>query len=203
MAFQSVPDTAEAIVSYTLNGVTLSNSYYFGHPAGYDGNDLQNLADALDDWVVTEMLPLVLTSAVYNQVEVRGLENENDLVRIANAGAGAGSLNETPLPVNVAFCLKRLSGLTGRSARGRVYVGGIGAASLQSNENFISSTRADQFLDAHNAQFAYVTPYAWTAVVVSRYHNGAKRSVGEVETLLVWEYTDLRLDTRRDRLPGE
>lgn len=201
MAFQSVPDTAEAVIQYLQNSVLFTNTYYFRYTGVYMLSDLQQLAADMDLWAATEMLPLLNASCTYVQAHVRGLDEMNDLEAIDATNTGVGANGSAPLPINVAWALKRLSGQTGRSARGRVYIGGLATGDLQADENFLKQTSGDGFKDAHSDQGTYLTDGAWTPVIVSRYSAGLPRSVGKTFNIDAWEYTDLRLDTRRDRLP--
>lgn len=202
MAFQSVPDTAEVVIQYLMNSVLFTNTYYFTYTGVYMLEDLQQLADDMDQWAGNEMRPLLATACDYVQAHVRGLDAMNDLEAINSDSAGPGANGSNQLPINVSWALKRLSGNTGRSARGRVYLAGFSVGDLQTNENFISTTSAEGFQNAHNDQATYLTDSAWAPVIVSRYSAGSLRTFGITFNLENWEYTDLRLDTRRDRLPS-
>lgn len=207
MAFQSVLATAECAVKLLLNGVIVTMTHYAAQPVAYDGDDLQAYADAMDEWWFTEMEALLSVDVAYQGVEVRGLELLNDQVREADAFAGQHTNTGEPFPNSVAFCIKRISGLTGRSARGRVYIPGVSVNSNDSNENFVTQGFADAVIAAHNDQVTYLSGTGWTPVIVSRYTNGALR-IDQGELLAVtfpiqtWTYTNLRLDSRRDRMPG-
>lgn len=201
MAFQSVPATAEAVVQCLQNTAIVSFSMYAKQPVAYDGDLLQDLADATDLWMGTELLPLLCSQFSYTQTNVRGLESLNDLERTADAEAGVGEVATNLLPNNVAWCVKRISGQTGRSARGRVYVPGIASSSLSSNENFLSSAAADPIVAAFNEFQSYLSGTGWVEVIVSRYTGGAKRLTGVTFNVQQWSFTDYRVDSRRDRLP--
>ena len=202
MAFQSVPATAEAVVQMLQNTVIVSFSMYAKQAVAYDSDLIQDLADATDSWMATELLPFLSNQVSYTMTNVRGLESENDVERSQDAGAGIGGIAAVPLPNNIAFVVKRLSGLTGRSARGRVYVPGIPVTAQSSNENFVGQTFADDILGAFNDFATYLSGTGWTPVIVSRYTAGAKRLTGVTFPVVNWEYTDFRLDSRRDRFPG-
>lgn len=201
MAFQPVLATAEAVVQCLQNTAIVTFSMYAKQAVAYDGDNLQELADATDLWMGTELLPLLCSQFSYTQTNVRGLEQENDLERSADTSTGAGGVATNLLPNNVAWVVKRLSGLTGRSARGRVYVPGIPSSYLSSNENFLSQTPADDILAAFNEFQSYLDGTGWTEVIVSRYTGGSKRLIGVTFPVENWAYTDFRVDSRRDRLP--
>ena len=184
------------------NTVIVSFSMYARQAVAYDSDLIADLAEATDLWMGTELLPLLSDNVSYTITNVRGLESENDIERSSSVSAAQGGVAAVPLPNNIAFVVKRLSGLTGRSARGRVYVPGIPTSAQTSNENFVGQTFADNVLAAFNEFQSYLTGTGWTEVIVSRYTAGAKRLLGVTFPVVNWEYTDFRLDSRRDRFPG-
>lgn len=202
MAFQSVPATAEAVIRGVQNSRILTMTHYAKVAVAYDEEDLQAYADAMDEWFSTDMLPLLSTEYVYESTVVRGLEQENDLTAIADAGAGAGEKAGSSYPANCAVVLKRLSGFTGRSARGRVYLAGISQADKASDENFVNGAAVQAWVDAHNNITAYLGSTVWNQVIVSRYSGGSKRFQGVTFAITAWDFTDARIDSRRDRLPN-
>lgn len=204
MAFQSVPATAEAVVQYIVNGLLVTNTFYFKQPVAYDLDALEELAAAVDEWVGTEWLPVFIDGLTYSQTVVRGLESENDFEVNDDTSAGTGTITgSNPSPNNVTFAVKRLSGLTGRSARGRIYVPTIGTGQFQAVKNFIPQALADDWVNALSDQISYTGSLGWSPVIVSRYTGGSPRLFGVTFPITQWAYTDLRTDSRRDRLPQE
>lgn len=202
MAFQSVPNTAEAAVQFTLNNVTCFNTYQFEKSTGYNQSDLDALAGVVDTWAGLTWVPLLSSTIGYTQTIVRGLEDENDLTALANADAATGGVGSLPLPNNNSIALKRVSGFTGRSARGRIYVVGLPTSYVSGDENFLTTASITDFLDALDDLIAAADAIGWVAVVVSRFLNGVKRAVGVTFDILQYEADDARIDSRRDRLPG-
>lgn len=201
MAFQSVPNAAEAIISFDHTSVTVSISLYAVRVGGYTATELAQLANAVDLWVGTELRPVLCVQTNYLQTEVRGLEFLNDSTVIDTTSSGVGGISGNNLPNNCAFVVKRLSGLTGRSARGRVYLPGIPSTRLQSNENLVDPTWANGVRAAFNAINGYYAGLGWQDCIVSRYTNGLTRPTGVTFAVTQWTYTDVRVDSRRDRLP--
>lgn len=202
MAFQSVPNTAEVVIEFLLNSVAFTNTFYAELPGPYDVTDLENLAAAMDLWVDTYLLPELGADTTYVRTTVRGLENIVDLEVINATNSGVGGVAVQALPVNLAFCVKRETGLTGRSARGRVYLAGFGLTYLSANENFWDATDMVDVINALNEIDDVMLGVGWTEVVVSRYSNGAKRTTGVTFPVTTYVAVDYRVDSRRDRLPG-
>lgn len=203
MAFQSVPNAAEINFIFTYHGEIVQNVFYAERTAGYSLADITALAAHMDlqvgvTWVGQQ--PLEVT---YLRTEVRGLSVENDLFASDNTTTGPGTDVSPGLPGNVTFSIKKISGLTGRSARGRTYWVGVPTNKLQVadenrlNAGFVTSIVAN--VDVIRTQIPVVP--GWTAVLVSRFTDGAKRSTG---VKFPWTGTvnvDDIVDTHRNRLP--
>jgi len=119
MAFQRVPETAEAIVRYTAGIKPVVMTFYARFIGGYSTSDLIALANNVDTRVGNNFLPIQTDDIVYNSTLVRGLDKINDEEVIDSDNTGPGGVVSKGLPNNVSYAVKRLSGLTGRSARGR------------------------------------------------------------------------------------
>lgn len=202
MAFQSVPNCAEVGVIFVGNGITMQNSLKFHKMSGpYDQGDIDALASAIDGWAGAEYKPLVSQDISYSHVDVLGLTDENDLVGTNNTSGGAGGASVAPLPFNCTVATKFGTGLTGRSARGRAFFIGLNAPQLAASDNFISSAMQTVLLAMWTALPSYSFPADWEHVVVSRFHNGVKRTTGIFFPVTSYTLTDLRVDSQRNRLP--
>lgn len=204
MAFQSVPETAEINVIYTYNGETVQNVFYAEMSGGYTLANVQELADEVDIAVGENWLDIQPPEAVYQRIEVRGLEFQNDVFATANLNTGPGEDLSSALPNNVTISIKKTSGLTGRSARGRTYWIGIPQSQITaSNENILASAFiAEVEVEVGRIRTRINTTGTWEAVLVSRFTNGAERPVG---VTFVWTSTvcvNAVVDTQRGRLPS-
>lgn len=203
MAFQQVPDTVEIGVFGRMQSINMQNTYHAHKSGGYSQADIDLLAAAIDDQVTTSFIPRWSDNLTYVGVEVRGLDAETDFTSFDGSGTGPGAVSGTPLPNSVSYTVKKLSGLTGRSARGRVYIFGLSVATLDTNENFISSTFAAHFTTSVEAVRDRIDAEGWTPVIVSRFNAGVKRSVGVNFEWVSTAAGSNRLDSRRDRMPNE
>jgi len=203
MAFQAVPLCAEIDMLYTLNNVPVQNVFYAKLPTGYIQTDLQALADLIDAIFLATIAQEMPPESVYVRTEVRGLGSPNDLTAQQNAGAGVGVHAGNALPNNVTFAIKKTSGLTGRSARGRTYWIGIpNGIPTGADENYLQSTwvtNAVADIDYIRTQIA--TLGLWEPALISRWSNGVKRTEGEVFPWVGTVAVDERIDTHRGRLP--
>lgn len=203
MAFQPVADTAEIAMIFTNNGVTVQNVYYALRPGGYGQADLQALADVIDAIFLTTFMTEVTVECAYVRTEVRGLAVINDLIATQNAGAGIGTHIGAPTPNNCTFAIKKSSGLTGRSARGRTYWVNIPRQVLDAtDENLVGAAWAAAVVA--NVDFVRIqiaTVGLWQAVLLSRFTEGVQRPTGFTFPWLATSNVDLRVDTMRGRLP--
>lgn len=202
MVFQPVINTVEAAIIFDQTTVSTSMTFHFERPDPYDQLLIEALASALDAWAGVLLMPNLGNQLGYVRTEVRGLSSENDLTAQANLNSGVGGIATNALPNNVAWSVRRLSGLTGRSARGRVYVPGIGMTMLQTNENLIQVALGDNIVEQLNNIIGPTAALGWTHVIVSRYSGGVRRPTGVTFPVVEYSPRDYRLDSRRDRLPG-
>lgn len=203
MAFQPVPDTVEVDVIYTMNAEIVQNSFYASLAGGYAIADLDLLAAAVGVAIVASWLPQQNADALYLRTEVRGLAFENDIVAEDSVGNGPGLLGGVPLPNNVTFAVKKASGFTGRSARGRTYWIGMPQNKLQiANENLVIAAYVTSVVAAVDAiRVAINAATSWSPVLVSRFADGVKRTTGITFPWIGTSNVNSVVDTLRGRLP--
>ena len=204
MAFQAVENTVEINVIFTLNGELVQNVFYAKFGGVYALANLQSLADAVGTHIGSNWLPLQAAEVDFLRTEVRGLTVENDLFATSTDGAGPGEDIVEAYPNNVTFSVKKTSGFTGRSARGRLYWIGIPQDKTSApDENHLTDAYRDDVVDAiDDVRVVINATFNWDAVLVSRFTGGAKRTDG---VTFPWQGTvavDKRIDTMRNRLPS-
>jgi len=204
MAFQKVTNTAEINVIYTLNAEPVQNVFYAKFGGAYALANLQALADEVDLAVAANWLALQPVEASYVRTEVRGLTVENDFFASTSASAGPGTDLSATLPNQVTLSIKRASGLTGRSARGRTYWIGIPRDKAQAvDENRITLAYRTLVVAAiEQIRIRIGTVFLWDPVIVSRISGGVKRPEGVTFGWLSSTVVDDIFDTQRDRLPS-
>ncbi len=202
MAFQKVVNTAEISVIYTSQTIPVQNTFYAEFAGGYTLANVQALVDALDNNIGIGWLGDQHSDCSYLRTEGRGLELENDVFASNNDSAGPGSGASGAMPNNVTLSIKKESGLTGRSARGRSYwIGALKGELLTADENFFKTAYVD--LIVANIDLIRTTTNGvsgWQAVLVSRFTGGAERSEGKTFDWLSTIAVDDRVDTLRNRL---
>jgi len=199
MAFQSVPETAQCELIFHQSGVPMVTSFYVRKSGGYNLSDLEDLAEALDFSLAGNIADIINDLSVYDGISVRGLENEFDFVAAHSpvTPVGGGVINAQS--ASVAKAIKLGTGLTGRSARGRMFFGCFGVNQL-SDSAHIKATTIDDIVGILENLKAIVEALGWIWVIVSRYHNGVKRTEGLTLPVTSFSASDLTLDSQRRRL---
>lgn len=200
MAFQAVPDTAQISVQYIQNLETLINTFYALKPGGYNLTELGQLANSIDNAIGASWLPIQSVDTTYDRTFVRGLAFENDLEVVDNGNNGNGEVINEGLPNSVTLSIKKGSGQTGRSARGRTYWIGLTAGDLAVNENIILAPIVIAVIAAVEAVRVASAVLGWQPVLVSRVTGGVKRPVGITFPWVSTEAVNDNVDSQRRRL---
>lgn len=204
MAFQPVVDTVEIDMIFTQNGQVAQNVFYARLPGGYAISDLLSLAAAVDvQWQGTWRAQQV-DEVVYVRTEVRGLAVENDLLAIDGTSTNPGTHAGAAMPNNVTIAIKKQSGLTGRSARGRTYWIGVPHVELTlADENVIQAAYSASIIaSVDSIRNAISSVGLWEPVLVSRFSNGAKRASGVTFPWVSTSIVNNVCDSQRGRLPS-
>ena len=200
IAFQAVPDTAECVVEFLGNTVVSKNVFHAEKPGGYDLADLTILAGVVDTAVGAAWLGQMSQDVSYIQTLVRGLAFENDQEVTSNSSAGPGSIVGGVLPGNVTYAVKKSSGKTGRSARGRLYWIGLTVNQLGPNENLLTQAASDDIVANVESMRGSIAASIWNAVIVSRFQDNVKRPFGVTFPWIGSSAVDLEVDSMRPRL---
>lgn len=126
-----------------------------------------------------------------------GSPMEEYLLPSPRNGTGGGSV----LPLNVAFCVKLSTGLTGRSQRGRWYWGNLSSGILI-DAGHIAVANQTGYANVLNTLLANLATAGYTMVVTSYMTGGAWRSAGQNTPVVTCLAIDNALDSQRRRLPG-
>ncbi len=200
MAFQPVPDTAEVTIVMAQNLETITNTFHAEKPGGYTLAEISALANLVDGAFATNFLPIMTLDNTYLRTEVRGLAMENDLFDADGTNSGMGQVLVEGLPNNCTLSLKKASGFTGRSARGRWYFCGFSVNALENNENQGKLPDADNAVIAIEALRFAVLAGPWTPVIVSRFTGGLPRAVGVTFDWISTSHVNVNVDSQRGRL---
>lgn len=199
MPFQPAPNCAEAVIRCDYGGREVANVLNFWNSGGYTLSDIQNLADAVDGVVPASYLPYLSPSLTYLSTDVRGLASAADLTATSITGTGVGGGAGTPLPANVTLAIKLLTGVTGRSNRGRFFALPSVDGYLDGPNHFLISY-ADAIVGLIGDFQVAAQAVGWELVVLSRFTGGAPRVSATHRLVTTITYTDTKCDSQRGRL---
>jgi hypothetical protein len=203
MAFIPVADTAEVVMTYTLpNGNVAKNVYNIREAliSVWNPAQLQFLIDEFVTWEDTVARAQRTNQVTLTKVEARDLSAPDSFI-VENAVSLAGTQPVAGLPANVTFAVKSVTGLAGRTHRGRTYWVGLWETAVSGD--FLLVAVANNIQAALNTLRTGMVPNGWAMVVVSRTLNGVPRVAGLATDISSWQYLDTRVDTQRRRLIGE
>jgi len=114
--------------------------------------------------------------------------------------ARLGTQTGDKAPGNVSFVIKFLTGLTGRSARGRVYMCGLTETQLAGDK--VTTAYGDAARTVWEELAGALGGTGFEHVVLSRYTDGVLRENALPRLITSYAITDYTVDTRRLRLRG-
>ena len=201
MAFQAVPDCAKIAIVHARAGEQMVNILHATRAGQWGLTELDALSAAVLNQWAAGLMPYLSQSVQLLRVDARGLRAQADVTTTAIPTTGVfGGYQASALPGNVAFCLTLSTGLTGRSNRGRIYIGGLHEAAIAGDS--ILQSFADTFRNELGLVLNEIRNTGWTPVVVSRRLNNAPRATPATIEITGVRYADRILDSQRRRLRG-
>jgi len=183
-----------------MNSHEVMNVFYFKRPDGFDADGCQTLAEEVAaSWGshLSARQPSALTLV---RVEATSLRADPDFTYVLPVGS-AGTISNPILPGNATLSIKFLTGLTGRSQRGRMYW-------LQLMEDAVVGDIVDSgdLADILSAVEQFFGSIATAMpgvdhVVVSYCAEDAWRTEGQATPVLTYD-SDGVVDSQRRRLVG-
>jgi hypothetical protein len=204
MAFIPIPECAQVLLNYRLNGQECQNGFHLLHTNDRDASALQVLAALWFDWWGDEVRPHQTNDLTLQSIICRDLATENGpSIEFVTTGTTAGARTGEALPNNCASVVTWRTAQRGRSYRGRTYHLGLTADQRPStNPNEIDPTVQVNLQAAYADAIDRFSDDATGALsVASRFLNGNPRANGILTPILTCA-VDLTLDSQRRRLPG-
>lgn len=203
MAFIPVPDVAYVSLESTLVGQLCINTFYYlitAPPITLVA--LEDLCTEFMTAVVGDLLAVSPDTRVFTRVVATDLTTDPGLQALTLAPPGTDGTQTSTMPGSVCMSIKRTTGFTGRSHRGRIYMPLWDAAISDTDPNISSPTIAANIIAGIQAIDDAVASLGWTPVVVSRQENGVPLLVGEAYPITGWSVADFNVDSQRRRLAG-
>jgi hypothetical protein len=198
MAFQVVPNGIETVFNATQNGVPIVNVFWTKVAGSVSPSDLANAADNFHIWWTTEVQAGLHTSYVLNSIVStdKSVANGQQVTRNYNTG-NTGALTGAAAAANAALVLGWRTVNTGRSFRGRTYIGGLASATLLDAQH-VNTADAVAFATAGSALITQMQTVAQILCVLSRVAAGVLRITGLL-TEIISVVVDTKVDSQRRR----
>lgn len=198
MPFIPTPNGISVVLKATQNGIPIVNVFHVDNGGTPTTTDLTDVATVFFDWWQAWMQPNIHTSYVLSEIVAKDISIINGSESIINlttdnAGTGLG----VAAAANAAVVISWRTALTGRSYRGRTYVGGLPQAWLTSAQN-ISVEAASAFADAFQELIDALTVAGKVLCVLSKFALGVARTIG-VLTEIISLIVDTKVDSQRRR----
>jgi hypothetical protein len=197
MALGIVPNGIKIEMNYVQNGIPVVNRFYVTKTSAPTSDDLDDAIIATTDFYNDlrnwQHPSLVLQNITATDVHVANGTQTILPFTTDNEGIGAGA----PAAANAAQCISLRTNFTGRSFRGRFYLGGlcdVGMADAQNWSTTQSSSVAGFFADF----IAALGTINQTLVVVSNFAAGVVRVVA-LATEIISVIVDTKVDSQRRR----
>jgi hypothetical protein len=202
MAFQPVPDTARFAVRVRSGlGDDVINVLYFRRQGAWGLPELEAAAQALATVWVNDIMTSISGSSALFSIQARGERVQDDVAfEYVLPSPVSGSRTGDALPAQCAFCVTHLTGLVGRSNRGRTYFGPL--AEQDTVGDLLVAARADAFRNGLVSVRNIMGNAGWTHVVVSRVRNKVRLPTAITVPVIGYRYTDRVIDTQRRRKLG-
>jgi hypothetical protein len=208
MPFVPVPNTLAVDVLFLLDGQRMENTLYFEKPDGWTGAQIADWLDQLRTLISADLMPLLATAIQFLELVGRLLDTASSIgLSLPITPDVTGGVAVEPMPNNVAYTISFKTGLSGRSFRGRNYIGGLPNTAVTGND--IEAGTRTGLLDYYTALQAMADSNGTPWVVVSRFSgvdpitgDPIPRVTGVTTPILTVSTFDLTVDSQRRRLPG-
>jgi len=198
MAFVPLPNGREIVLKGVQNGVPYVNVF---HTTGEAAPTTAHFADVLTafwDWYQASVLIIQHPSLVISEITMKDISVPNGIelgLTITTGGAGGGS--GAPAAANAALVGSWRTAQTGRSYRGRTYIGALTTGSFANAQNVTTGFATDMtagLTDLIDALLAV----GEVLVVFSKFALGVQRLIG-VATEIIGLVVDTKIDSQRRR----
>jgi hypothetical protein len=194
MPFVPAAGVVSMAAIWSLDNQNVENTFNYHVGATIDIAKLTAMATTYATWANTNKIDWPNNCQLL-KLYLRDLTTQSGAVEeFVPVSAIVGTKTGTPLPNQVAFAIKRQTGLAGRKNRGRLYQFGI-TDTDRSDDNHIATSRVLAWITHYNTLLASQASDNGAAEVILH------RATGTYTAVLGYNYADLTIDCQRRRLP--
>lgn len=202
MAHPFIPfeNTAKVELLFTLNGNTCENVWYFHNTAGsFSTVEMAVLASNIHGWYNSLYKTIQPAQVSATMIRVTDMTTQTSAgIEYTSGFPIVGTRGGSVSPANVTVAIKWLTGLRGRSYRGRTYV--VGVAKDDVTGDTVTNTYLGSLNDVFQG-FLDLDIADWEFVVASYFNDGAWRTTGVI-TPVTGVAINPVVDSQRRRLTG-
>lgn len=190
-------------MGYQSSDTNMENVYYVHKVSPWSQIDVAAIVTAFTNWETSNAaaqrgayVELVRVTAT-DLTSLSGVRIDDQLVAPI-----PGTRSSTPLPANVTFAVKANIGKRGRGTNGRTYW--IGLTEGQILDDQMQAAAAGLIVTALETLISDISgAVAGSALgVIHQFINRIWQPNAPFDPIVNYAYTDLNLDSQRDRLPG-
>jgi len=201
MTFIPVPNAGLLTAQFQdQDGVIAVNRHYMQISAAPDSAELGDVASAYLDWFVEQFAVGMENNWSLTGLSVRDMNVEDGFEFIQSSILPVnGTVGSGRLPNQVSATVTWITGIVGRSFRGRTYVVGLPGSSVATGQKRLTDVAQSDFQDRFNGLLTVLGEAAHPLVVVSLESGLVPREAG-VSTLVASARMNFPLATQRRRL---
>ncbi len=201
LPFIPFANCAEIVCEGVMAGQNTFLTFAFTKTGGYIGTDLQDLADEIAGWLVSDLAPIQNAGVTWVNVKATDLTTETSPVVNSTAGLPVnGGVSTGAVTNQVALVVSFKTALRGRSYRGRNYIMGVPTADLSTTTEYTAAA-ANVFASKYLDLVTTLVPPGNVHVILSRFNNGVRRTIG-VATAVTEYIGKTPVATQRRRIIG-
>lgn len=202
-AFIPAPNCASVEVIFLANGETIENVFHVQKGSPYTAANLIALRTIVDNWHLASYRNNQGTGSSLVRIRSKALDSTGSPMEdYALPASRPGTFGGTMLTNNVALCFKLSTGLSGRSFRGRWYVGGLTVSWIGADSNHTSGVASANLVTSLNLLLTNLAAGGHTLGVLSYRTGGAWRTTALFTPATGFVAVDLAFDSMRRRLAG-
>lgn len=198
MTFIPAPRTIKVAIEAVQGGIPIVNVIHVQAAGTVTLADLVNAADTVAAWVTSDLTLYLHNSVTVQQIVATDVSVANGIQYVAVMSTGnVGQNSGTAAAANAALCVSFRTPFTGRSYRGRFYLGGMPTSFQADAHEVVTGVTTDinaSFTDLKDALDAL----GLALVVVSKFALGVARLVAVV-TEITTIITNTKIDSQRRR----
>src|SRR5581483_6863883 len=201
--FIPVANTASVELIYSQVVELSENVFHVQKGSPFTLADLQALRAVVDNWDNTSWKARRTNGASLVRIRTKALDTasspqEDYYLPSPRAGTFSSSVS---VALNACICIKLGTGVSGRSQRGRMYVGNLNNGQL-SDAGHLATSELANMVGSINGLISALATAGYTMVVTSYRTGGAYRAAGHNTPVISAVGVDNSLDSQRRRLPG-